>query len=210
MDEERIAYVVDDEAVVRRSVVMLLDAAGFKATAFESGESFLAAAAAGLPFGCLLLDLRMPGMDGLAVQREPAARGIDMPVVVITAHGDVPVAVQAMKLGAVDFIEKPYDGEALLRAAGAALAGGAERQAQQREAAEAAERLALLTPRESEVVRGLVAGRQNKEIARDLQLSPRTVEVHRANAMEKLGARSVSEAVRLALVAGIAAPAQEG
>ncbi|MDJ0389338.1 response regulator [Roseomonas sp. E05] len=204
MGEERIAYVVDDEEVVRRSLVLLLRSAGFAAWAFPSGEAFLRASAEGLPFGCVLLDLRMPDLDGLSVQRRIVAQGLDMPVIIVTAHGDVPLAVEAMKLGASDFIEKPYDGEALLQATEHALARGAEARARSREAAEAAERIAMLTTRELEVLRGLIAGKQNKEIARDLGLSPRTVEIHRANVMEKLAVRSLPEAVRIALSAGVA------
>ncbi|MXP63494.1 response regulator transcription factor [Roseomonas sp. M0104] len=204
MGEARIAYVVDDEEVVRRSLVLLLRSAGYTVRAFPSGEDFLSASAEGLPFGCVLLDLRMPDLDGLSVQRRIVAQGLDMPVIVVTAHGDVPMAVEAMKLGASDFIEKPYDGEALLQAAGHALARGAEARARSREAAEAAERVAALTVRELEVLQGLVTGKQNKEIARDLGLSPRTVEIHRANVMEKLAVRSLPEAVRIALSAGLA------
>ncbi len=156
-------------------------------------------------FGCVLLDLRMPGMDGLAVQREMAARGIKLPVVVVTAHGDVALAVQAMKAGACDFIEKPYDADVILQAAEAALARGDEERARARDAEEAASRVAALTPREAEVLQGLVAGQSNKVIAFDLGVSPRTVEVHRANLMAKLGARNLSEAVRIALSAGLRA-----
>ena len=204
--DSRIAYVVDDELLVRRSLVLLLGSAGFPVQAFGSAEEFLRAAGLGLPFGCVLLDIRMPGMDGMALLREMAVRGLRLPVVVVTGHGDVPLAVSAMKAGACDFIEKPYTGEAILLATEAALGRGDEEQARAREAAEAAARLATLTPRETDVLLGLVAGRQNKVIALDLGLSPRTVEMHRANAMTKLGARSLSEAVRLALSAGLQAP----
>jgi two-component system response regulator FixJ len=196
----RLAYVVDDDAAVRRSLALLLRSVGFAVEVFESGEAFLRAAAAsapggGLPFGCVLLDLRMPGMDGLAVQREMAERGLALPVVVVTAHGDVPLAVQAMRAGASNFIEKPYGGEAIIQAAEAALARGQEERARARDAAGAAARVAALSPREADVLRGLVAGRQNKVIARDLGISPRTVEIHRANLMGKLGVSSLSEAV---------------
>lgn len=203
MSTERVAYVVDDEEIVRRSLVMLLRSAGFDATAFASGQAFLDATAKGLPFGCVLLDLRMPDMDGLAVQQEILARGLEMPVIMVTAHGDVPQAVAAMKYGASDFIEKPYDSEALLQAVDRALSRGAEALARSRETSEAAGRVALLSAREREVLERLVEGRQNKEIARDLGLSPRTVEIHRANVMEKLAVRGLSEAVRIALAAGV-------
>ena len=205
----RVAYVVDDDAAVRRSLALLLRSAGFAVRDYESGEAFLRAAAeapGGPPFGCVLLDLRMPGMDGLAVQREMAVRGLGLPVVVVTAHGDVPLAVQAMRAGASDFIEKPYGDEAIIQAAEAALARGGEERARGREAADAAARVGALSPREADVLRGVVAGRQNKAIAHDLGISPRTVEIHRANLMEKLGVRSLSEAVRVALAAGLASP----
>lgn len=202
MPADRVAYVVDDEPTVRRSLALLLRSAEFAVKDFECGDAFLRAVAA-LPFGCVLLDLRMPGMDGLAVQRELVARGVKLPVVVVTAHGDVALAVQAMKAGACDFIEKPYDAEVILQAAEAALARGDEERARTRDAAEAAARVAALTPREAEVLQGLVAGKPNKIIAFDLGLSSRTVEVHRANLMTKLGARSLSEAVRIALSAGL-------
>lgn len=207
-EEGRLAYVVDDEGAVRRSLSLLLRSAGFEVRGFESGEAFLSAAAipGGLPFGCVLLDMRMPGLDGLGVQREMAARGLRLPVVVVTAHGDVALAVQAMKAGAADFIEKPYDDEAILRTAEAALARGDEERARARGAAEAAARVATLTSREREVLDGLVAGRANKEIARILGVSHRTVEIHRANLMEKLGARGLSEVVRMALSAGLEPP----
>ena len=212
----RVAHVVDDDAAVRRSLALLLRSADFSVQVHESGEAFLRAAAAaaaapggGLPFGCVLLDLRMPGMDGLAVQREMAARGLGLPVVVVTAHGDVPLAVQAMRAGASDFIEKPYRGEAIIQAAEAALARGDEDRARAREAAEAMARVAALSPREADVLRGLLAGRQNKVIARDLGISPRTVELHRANLMDKLGAQRLSEALGTALAAGWALPGQK-
>lgn len=204
MPADRVAYVVDDEATVRRSLALLLRSAEFTVRDFECGDAFLREAAA-LPFGCVLLDLRMPGMDGLAVQRELVARGVRLPVVVVTAHGDVALAVQAMKAGACDFIEKPYDADVILQAAEAALARGDEERARARDAEDAAARVTALTPREAEVLQGLVAGRSNKVIAFDLGVSPRTVEIHRANLMTKLGARSLSEAVRIALSAGLGA-----
>ena len=202
MPADRVAYVVDDEPTVRRSLALLLRSAGFKAQDFDSGEAFLRAVA-GLPFGCVLLDLRMPGMDGLGVQREMAARGVALPVVIVTAHGDIALAVQAMKAGACDFIEKPYEADAILQAVEAALARGDEERARTRDAENAAALVAALTPRESQVLQGLLAGHPNKIIAFGLSVSPRTVEIHRANVMAKLGARSLSEAVRIALSAGL-------
>lgn len=202
MPADRVAYVVDDEPTVRRSLALLLRSAGFTAQDFDCGEAFLRAAA-GLPFGCVLLDLRMPGMDGLEVQREMAARGVALPVVIVTAHGDIALAVQAMKAGACDFIEKPYKADAILQAVEAALARGDEERARTRDAENAAALVAALTPRESQVLQGLLAGHPNKIIAFGLSVSPRTVEIHRANVMAKLGARSLSEAVRIALSAGL-------
>ena len=203
----RTVHIVDDEAIVRRSLTLLLRAAGVQAQAYESGEAFLSAAGAKLPFGCVLLDIRMPGMDGLAVMREMAARGLRLPIVIVTAHGDVPLAVEAMKAGACDFVEKPYAAASILGAVEAALSRGDEALERAREATEAAARVGALTPREREVLHGLVAGRQNKVIALDLGLSPRTVEIHRANLMGKLRAGSLSEAVRIALAAGLEPPA---
>jgi two-component system response regulator FixJ len=201
--EARRAYVVDDEAPVRRSLALLLGAEGYAVETFEGGEAFLDAAGAGLAFGCVLLDLRMPGLDGLSVQRVLAERKLAHPVILVTAHGDVPVAVQAMKAGACDFIEKPYTAEEMLRAVAAALDRGSAAEGEAQRAAEAAARVAALSPREAEVLQGLVAGRQNKMIAKELGISPRTVEIHRGNLMAKLGVRSLPEAVRLALAAGV-------
>lgn len=207
--EARVAHVVDDEAPVRRSLGLLLRAAGFQVHLHGSGEAFLHEAPR-LPFGCVLLDSRMPGLDGLGVLRAMAARGLRLPVVVVTAHGDVPLAVQAMKAGACDFIEKPCGGAELIGAARAALVRGDEEMARRREAQEAASRLGALSRREAEVLAGLVAGKQNKVIALELGLSHRTVEIHRANVMARLGARSLSEAVRIALLAGMSPPGGAG
>ena len=204
----KVAHVVDDDAAVRRSLALLLRSAGFSVQVHESGEAFLKAAeaaarAAGLPFGGVLRDLRIPGMDGLAVQREMAARGLGLPVVVVTAHGDVPLAVQAMRAGASDFIEKPYGGEAIIRAAEAALARGEEYRARAREAAGAAARVAALSPREADVLRLLAAGQSNRRIAATLFLSPRTVQRHVANIYLKIGAHCRAEATAFAIDHGL-------
>src|SRR3954452_16341509 len=193
------AYIVDDEPAVRASLGLLLRGEGFSTREFETGDAFLEAAGARLGFGCVLLDMRMPGRDGLTGQREMGNRRVRLPVVMITAHGDVPLAVSAMKEGVCDFVEKPYTGDMILRAARAASAQGAEECARAMEADAAAERLAALSPRELEVLGGLLAGLSNKVVAYDLGISPRTVEVHRANVMVKLGTRSLSGAVRIAL-----------
>jgi two-component system response regulator FixJ len=201
-EASRLVHVVDDEEPIRRSLALLLGAARFGTTVHPSGDAFLEAAPDLAP-GCVLLDLRMPGLDGLAVLREVGRRGLGWPVIVISAHGDVPLAVEAMKAGACDFLEKPCSAVALTTAVEAALRRGEGERARAREAEDAAARVAALTPREAQVLQGLVAGQQNKVIAIHLGLSPRTVEIHRANLMARLGVRSLSEAVRLALLAGV-------
>lgn len=202
-DPQQIAYIVDDDPAVRASLGMLLRAERFASREFANGEAFLQEAAGGLPFGCVLLDLRMPGLDGLAVHREMKIRRVHLPVVVVTAHGDIPLAVRAIKQGACDFVEKPYTGHMILNAARAALSKGAEECARAMEADTACERLAALSPREVDVLRGLLSGLPNKVVAYDLGISPRTVEVHRANVMTKLGTRNLSGAVRIALAGGL-------
>jgi two-component system response regulator FixJ len=199
--DERTVHVVDDDAAVRRSLERLLDAAGFRTVSYESSLAFLAVAP-GLSSGCVLLDVRMSGMDGLTLQARLAKLDNHLPVVVMTGQGDVQTAVRAMKAGAVDFIEKPYDDDVLINAI--ALALSAPRRSERnrnREAAKAAQRVATLSPRERQVLDGLVAGRPNKIIAHDLGISIRTVEVHRARMMERLGVRQLAEAVRLAVTA---------
>ncbi len=200
--ERGAAYVVDDEAAVRQSLRLLLGAEGYDVQTFDGGEAFLQAAAA-LPLGCVLLDLRMARLDGLSVQRMLVEQKLPHAVILVTAHGDVPVAVQAMKAGACDFIEKPFTAEDMLRAVAQALEQVRSTRDEAAEAAEAASRVAALSARETDVLLGLVAGRQNKVIANALGISPRTVEIHRANLMAKLGVRSLPDAVRLALAAGM-------
>jgi two-component system response regulator FixJ len=204
MTGERTVHVVDDDAAVRRSLERLLDAAGFRAVSYETPMAFLAAAP-GLSSGCVLLDVRMPGMDGLTLQAKLAKLDNHLPVVVMTGQGDVQTAVRAMKAGAVDFIEKPYEDEVLVKAIELALS--LPRQSDRnREAAEAAQRVAALSPRERQVLDALVAGRPNKVIAYDLGISARTVEVHRARMMERLGVRQLAEAIRLAVMARLVPP----
>jgi two-component system response regulator FixJ len=187
-------YVVDDDDAVRRSLSMLLDGAGFRVQEFASGEAMLAALARGDRPACAVVDMRMgEGMTGLDVQRALAARPNPPPVIIVTGHGDVPLAVAAMRLGVVNFMEKPYPADALLDAVSEAAAVTPP---QPRE-------LPALTPREREVLAALVAGRSNKEIARDIGISHRTVEVHRASLMTRLGARNLAEAVRMGLAAGL-------
>jgi two-component system response regulator FixJ len=202
MSAKPTVHVVDDDAGVRRSLERLLDAAGFRTILYESPLAFLQVAP-GLASGCVLLDIRMPGMDGLELQARLLALGISLPVIVMTGQGDVQSAVRAMKAGAVDFIEKPYDDEVLLNAIGGALArAGAPNR--DRQTVEAARRIAALSPREREVLDALLAGRPNKVIAFDLGISVRTVEVHRARMMDRLGTRQLAEAIRLAVMARLA------
>jgi len=200
-DEElRLVHLVDDDEAIRRSVGFMLKTSGFHVRSYESGVELLKSASSLEP-GCILLDIRMPGMDGLEVQSTLRAKGISLPVIIMTGHGDVALAVQAMKAGAVDFIEKPFEKAVLL----SAIEHGVERlkrsAADVDRADEAAVRLQALTPREREVLDGLAKGLPNKTIAYDLGISPRTVEIHRANVMSKLGVRSLSEALRIAFAA---------
>lgn len=207
MSERRLVHVVDDEDAVRRSVGFLLRTSGFDVQSHASGVAFLKEVKAAEP-GCVLLDVRMPEIDGLEVQQQMAQRGVGWPVVILTGHGDVPIAVQAMKAGAVDFLEKPFDKASLLRALTAGFAIFDRHDAAAASAQEAATRIAALTPREQDVLRGLADGLPNKTIAFDLGISPRTVEVHRANLMTKLGVHSLSEALRLAFAAGLGGEAR--
>lgn len=198
---EKLVYLVDDEEAIRKSAGFMLRTSGFQVESFASGLEFLKVARELAP-GCILLDIRMPGMDGLEVQRELTSRGIAMPVVIMTGHGDIAIAVRAMKSGAVDFIEKPFEKLVLLSALEQGFAR-IDRSAQQSlNARDAVTRLNILTAREREVLDGLAEGLPNKSIAFDLGISPRTVEIHRANLMAKLEVRSLSEALRLVFAAG--------
>jgi two-component system response regulator FixJ len=200
-DEElRLVHLVDDDEAIRRSVGFMLKTSGFQVRTYESGVDFLKSATS-LDPGCILLDIRMPGMDGLEVLGALRAKGVSLPVIIMTGHGDVSLAVQAMKAGALDFIEKPFEKAVLL----SAIEHGIERlkrsAAEVDRADEAAVKLQALTPRERDVLDGLAKGLPNKTIAYDLGISPRTVEIHRANLMTKLGVRSLSEALRIAFAA---------
>lgn len=196
-----VVHVVDDDEAVRRSLAMLLASFGLVAETHDSAETVLSRLD-GMQPGCLVVDIRMPGMDGLELQEQLKARGCDLPVVVVTGHADVGLAVRAMKAGAVDFIEKPYSENDLLRAVRAALERLSNARQVQIAADTAVSRIAVLTPRERDVLLSLVDGRPNKVIAHELGISPRTVEIHRANLMEKLGCRSLAEVVRIAISAG--------
>lgn len=202
MSARRMVHIVDDEEAIRRSAGFMLKTSGYAVSTYASGDAFLQAAKDAEP-GCVLLDVRMPGMDGLEVQQVMAERGIGMPVVVLTGHGDITVAVRAMKGGAVDFIEKPFEKAVLLTAITAAFERLDDVQARAARAVDAAVAIAALTSREQDVLRGMAQGLPNKTIAFDLGISPRTVEVHRANLMAKLQVKSLSEALRLAFAAGL-------
>ena len=197
-------YVIDDDRDVRRSLSFMLGAADIHSHPFGSGLDFLDALP-DLEPGCVLLDLRMPQMDGFQVMDALAERKVDWPVIVMTGHGEVPVAVRAMKLGAVDFIEKPFSEQALLGCFAQAFELLRDREASGRRRREAHERAASLTGREKEVLQSLLAGQSNKEIAQSLGISLRTVEMHRGNMMDRLQASSLAEALTIALEAGITA-----
>ena len=205
MADVPLVHVVDDDEAVRDSLSLLLEAAGLSVRTYDSATAFLKALP-NLGAGCVLTDVRMPELDGLELQRRLAELGIRLPVIVMTGHGDVPIAVEALKAGAADFLEKPFDDVQLLAAVSSALAASQRTRDEEVAMAGIARRLASLTPREREVLDKLVAGQPNKTIAYDLGSSPRTVEVHRARVMEKMGVRSLPELVRMTIAAERAAP----
>jgi two-component system response regulator FixJ len=201
MSEDNLVHVIDDDEAVRDSLTFLLRAAKLNVRTYDSALAFLKS----LPHadsGCIITDIRMPGMTGIELLKELGERKISVPVIVITGHGDVPLAVEAMKNGASDFLEKPFDDDALLSAVKSALSrpGGISPHSA---GPEIMRKLESLSKREREVLEGLVAGLPNKSIAFDLGISARTVEVYRANLMTKMGANSFSELVRMALVGGV-------
>lgn len=200
MSNERLVYIVDDDDAVRRSASFMLRHAGFQVRPVESGIAFLKLAK-NAERGCVLLDIRMPDMNGLEVQQEMVKQGIDMPVVILTGHGDVEIAVEAMRAGAINFLEKPYEKEALLAAMTEAFERIDNSELKEMASSEAKVRLACLTGRERDVLDGLMTGYPNKTIAYDLGISPRTVEIYRANMMEKLRVRSLAEALRIGFAA---------
>lgn len=200
MASDNVVHVIDDDDDARDSLAFLLSTADVEVHAYESAVAFLRA----LPQvtgGCIITDVRMPEIDGIELLRRLHEAGTPLPVIVMTGHGDVPLAVEAMKLGAIDFLEKPFDDDALLAAVRMALSKNRVDSEQESRKAEVKERLASLSPREQQVLDGLVAGHPNKTIAFDLGISARTVEVYRANLMTKMQARSLSELVRMALLA---------
>ncbi len=198
MPQNSKVFVVDDDPALRDSLTMLLQASGYDAAAFESAAAFLESDAPGA-VGCLIVDVRMPGKNGLELQQELVGRGSTIAVIVMTGHADIPIAVQAMKAGAVDFLEKPFEEATLLDSVSRAfqLLDTANRQTDA--AREAKSRLQTLTEREHQVLDLIVAGKANKVVAYELSISPRTVEIHRSRVMEKMGARNLADLVRMAL-----------
>jgi two-component system, LuxR family, response regulator FixJ len=201
MAADAIVHVIDDDEAVRQSLAFLLRASGVAAKTYESASAFLDALPT-IETGCIITDVRMPGISGIDLLKRLGEMQVKIPVIVITGHGDVPLAVEAMKIGAVDFLEKPFEDELLLGSVRAALDRAAQSATRDARRADVKARLATLTNREREVLEGLVAGKPNKIIAFDLAISPRTVEIYRANVMTKMGAASLSELVRMTLVSG--------
>ena len=202
MSETRLIHLVDDDEAVRHSASFMLRHAGFSVKTYADGVIFLESAQQAA-LGCILLDVQMPHMDGLEVQQRLNELGISLPVIVLTGHGDVEVAVKAMKAGAVDFVEKPYEKQTLVSALTRAFERLEARSHKDVLTDEAKGRIERLTPRERDVLIGLVDGFTNKMIAETLDISPRTVEIHRANLMEKLDAPSLSSVLRIAFAAGV-------
>jgi two-component system response regulator FixJ len=201
MSSDRVIYLIDDDAAVREALVFLLSTAGFTARAFASGDDFLASLSS-LESGCIVTDVRMPGIDGLGLQTTLRQRGITLPVIIMTGHGDVPLAVAAMKAGASDFIEKPFSDATLLEAIATAMRRQGEAAQRHAEVAGIRARLAALSARQRDVLAGLVSGQMNKTIAHELDISVRTVEVYRAALMSRMKASSLSELVRMVMLAG--------
>ena len=202
MSDKTVIHVIDDDTAMRDSLAFLLDVNGFAPRTYETAQAFLTATPVDART-CVVSDIRMPGMNGIELVRKLKSDGRNCPVILITGHGDVALAVEAMKAGAVDFIEKPFDDHVLLGAIRAALEAQLTTLGDNTARIEAEARLAELSPRERDVLQGLVAGKINKVIAHELNISPRTVEVYRANLMAKTGARSMSELMRIALAVGL-------
>lgn len=202
MADESMVHVIDDDEAVRDSLKFLLESAKFQTRTYESAVEFLSMLPE-IKNGCIVTDIRMPGLTGIELLKELNAQGKKLPVIVITGHGDVPLAVEAMKSGAIDFLEKPCSDEAMLSAVQSALSSAANLASREQDRTSIRQKLETLSNRERQVLEGLVRGAANKTIAFDLGISARTVEVYRANVMTKMGAHSLSELVRLALHAGI-------
>jgi two-component system response regulator FixJ len=201
MSAKDLVHVIDDDDALRDSLSFLLSSAGIEATTYDSAAAYLGDARRGAS-GCIVTDVRMPGVSGIDLLRKLKSDGSSVPVIVMTGHGDIPLAVEAMKLGAFDFLEKPFDDDALLGSVRAALGHREKHSMQKEERKHIEERLALLSARERQVLDGLVAGQANKVIAYELGISPRTVEIYRANVMTKMQANSLSDLVRMALISG--------
>ena len=195
-------YVIDDDEAMRDSLNFLLESADFHVTLFETAQNFLDVLP-GLGFGCVVSDVRMPGIDGIELLKCMKAGHSAFPILIMTGHGDIPLAVEAMKLGAVDFLEKPFEDDRLIGMIDAAIRQAEPAARSEVVTQEIAARVATLSPRERQVMDGLIAGLSNKLIARDYDISPRTIEVYRANVMTKMQANSLSELVRLAMRAGL-------
>ncbi|MEN3288081.1 MAG: two-component system, LuxR family, response regulator FixJ [Bradyrhizobium sp.] len=202
MAEKAKVYVIDDDEAMRDSLQFLLESSGFDVTLFDSAQGFLDALA-GLAFGCVVSDVRMPGIDGIELLKRMKAARSSCPIVIMTGHGDVPMAVETMKLGAIDFLEKPFEDERLTTMIESAIRQAEPTARDEAVTQDIAARIATLSPRERQVMDGLMAGLSNKLIAREYDISPRTIEVYRANVMTKMGANSLSELVRLAMRAGV-------
>jgi len=200
--DKAVVHVIDDDEAMRQSLAFLLEAVGMEVQTYESAVAFLKVAPT-VKSGCVITDVRMPGLSGVDLLRQLRERKLGIPVIVITGHGDVPLAVEAMKIGALDFLEKPFDDEALLASVRSALNQLDQDQKRRAERSDIEGRLATLSNRERDVLQGLVAGLANKQIAYDLGISPRTIEIYRANLMTKMQAASLSDLVRMALIAGI-------
>jgi two-component system response regulator FixJ len=210
MPIDDIVHVVDDDDAVRHSIKFLLSTAGIDVRVYESAESFLGTLHQIEP-GCVITDIRMPGLSGLDLMEKLKDRGINLPVIVITGHGDVPLAVEAMKRGARDFLEKPFDDQTLITSVKSALQEHRQQSSRDSERLEIIEHLQALSNRERQVLDGLVQGHPNKIIGFDLGISARTVEIYRANVMTKMGASSLSDLVRMALIGDfLAVPDAEG
>lgn len=206
MNDDQQVFIVDDDPSIRDSMHLLLAVAGFKARNFDSAKQFLADDHP--KHGCLIADIRMPDMSGLELQEEIIRRHMELAVIIMTGHGDVPLAVRAMKAGAIDFLEKPFDDETMLTSVRRALDVGSQTRSRSAETKAAKEQIALLTPRERGVLGKLVKGCSNKVAAYELGISPRTVEIHRAHIMNKMDASSLSDLVRVVLAAGPDSPVE--
>lgn len=207
MTSDKLVHIVDDEDSVRRSLDFLLRSAGYRTERWEDGVAFLKGADRTVP-ACVLLDVRMPGMDGLEVQEEMTLQGYNLPVIVLTGHGDITTAVRAMKGGAIDFLEKPFNRERLVKALDTGFAQIDDRESARKREDWARTQVGALTQREREVLEGLACGYPNKTIAYDLGISPRTVEVHRANLMIKFDVSNFADALRIAFAAGMGSEKQ--